>query len=1065
MNYKDFKKPNKKFAPSPFWAINDKLNTEETKRQMKDLIDHGFGGGFFHARHGLITEYMSEEWFDNVHAALDAAIENDGYLWLYDEDLWPSGNAGGRVAGMKDEYRASTIRFEFVPIGDKPNITDAPFKCAYRLKGRKGNSSNFSWDGSLLNYETRTIESFEIISLKEATEDTSSERIIIRQFYNPKIGWWSGESYANLLNPEAMDEFIKQTHEKYKKEVGNEFGNRIPGIFTDEPQLATGFNAIAWWEGLPDKYFADHKRNFWEDLPYLIFDHEKSMEARLLINRTIIDQFTTAFGKKLYDWCENNNLALTGHYNGEDFFKSQIANHYSGVMAHYKYMQIPGIDHLCRQANGQEDNVPYGTLDTLITVKQVASAAHQYDRDQVLVEIYGVSRHTTTLAEFKWMGEANMVLGATFFVPHLTWYSMIGRRKRDYPPVFNYQQTYWDDFKKITTFFNSVSNVLTSAKPKVDICILHTIESAIATRKLGFVPNTPLATQEEVRDNPCYHENIPYDINRDNYDFVDVLDKNFRDTVRAVCDMGYDCDLGDENYIEEIGKTKGDTFSIGAMDYKVIIVPEAITFRPSTIKKLYDFAKAGGKVILLGKVTDLVDGKKNDFSMKSLLGFEGVINAPQSKVQIQHAIDKIYKADYSLTDIATGKPAPKTLVARKYDAKGEIFYIVNSEKNYEKSYNLRLKGYKGKNIYILDATEHKIYNGKAQTVGDDLIMPFHLGRYDSLLIYVTDEVYAETDECPLNKLFFPNKIVDGPDTFEYELTDGNIAVLDNVDYSVDDGKTWTTKVLASDARREIAAFFKTERALEWQNWVCDAKGIFDGLGGPVKIKYYIESEIETEAKVAFESLNGGFVTLNGETLDFNNNEWKYDRTFKTAPVKIKKGQNVFEHSFDFNHKSDIENIYVYGKFGVKILNKTMGCITNLPEKIKIGSWIEQGLPFYIGSVKYKFTAVIESEKAMIKVNNPVCTLYKVSVNGEKVKDVWLTPNLTDISDFIKKGENDIEIEVISSLQNAFGPLHDKKGDDNFWVHVDAFEAPGFIRDQYTLYDYGILGGVEILEKG
>ena len=39
MNYNDFKKPNKKFAPSPFWAINDKLNTEETKRQMKDLID------------------------------------------------------------------------------------------------------------------------------------------------------------------------------------------------------------------------------------------------------------------------------------------------------------------------------------------------------------------------------------------------------------------------------------------------------------------------------------------------------------------------------------------------------------------------------------------------------------------------------------------------------------------------------------------------------------------------------------------------------------------------------------------------------------------------------------------------------------------------------------------------------------------------------------------------------------------------------------------------------------------------------------------------------------------
>ncbi len=1064
MNYQDFKKPNKKFAPSPFWAINDKLNTEETKRQMKDLIDHGFGGGFFHARHGLITEYMSKEWFDNVHAALDTAKENDGYLWLYDEDLWPSGNAGGRVAGMKDEYRASTIRFEFVPIGDKPNITDAPFKCAYRLKGRKGTSTNFSWDGSLLSDSTKNIDSFEIISLEEATEDTNCERIIVRQYYSPKIGWWSGESYANLLNPEAMDEFIKQTHEKYKAEIGEDFGNRVPGIFTDEPQLATGFNAIAWWEGLPAKYEADHHRNFWEDLPYMIFDHEKAMEARLLINRTIIDQFTKAFGEKLYNWCEENKLALTGHYNGEDFFRSQIANHYSGVMAHYKYMQIPGIDHLCRQANGVEDNVPYGTLDTLVTVKQVASAAHQYDRNQVLVEIYGVSRHVTTLAEFKWMGEANMVLGATFFVPHLTWYSMRGRRKRDYPPVFNYQQTYWDDINKITTFFNSVSNVLTSAKPKVDICILHTIESAIATRKLGFVPNTPLGTQEEVKENPCYHANVPLDINKDNYEFVEVLDKNFRDTVRAVCDMGYDCDLGDENYIEEIGSAQGDTFKIGAMTYKIMIVPEAITFRPSTVKKLYDFAKAGGKVILLGKVAGLVDGKSEDFSMKTLLDLPNVINAPQSKVQLQHALGKVYNADYSLTDMSSGKPVEKTLVARKYDDKGEIFYIVNSEKDYEKFYQLRLKGYKGKNIYILDATEHKIYEGKAQTIGEDLVLPFLLGKYDSLLIYVTEEVYGDTDTYAAPMWFLPSNAAEGPDTFDYELNDDNIAVADNVSYSVDNGKTWVENSQACFARQEIAKFFKTERALEWQNWVCDHKGIFDGLGGPVKIKYFIESEIETEARVAFESLNGGSVTLNGETLDFNNGVWKYDRTFATAPVKIKKGTNVFEHSFDFNHKSDIENIYIYGNFGVKILNKTMGCITTLPEKMKLGSWVEQGLPFYIGSVKYKWTCDIESDKAMIKVNNPVCTLYKVYVNDKKVKDVWLTPNLTDISEYIKQGENKIEIELVSSLQNAFGPLHDKKGDDNFWVHVQAFEDPQFTRDQDALYDYGILGDIEMLTK-
>ncbi|MBQ0105568.1 MAG: hypothetical protein KBT47_05990, partial [Armatimonadetes bacterium] len=187
------------------------------------------------------------------------------------------------------------------------------------------------------------------------------------------------------------------------------------------------------------------------------------------------------------------------------------------------------------------------------------------------------------------------------------------------------------------------------------------------------------------------------------------------------------------------------------------------------------------------------------------------------------------------------------------------------------------------------------------------------------------------------------------------------------------------------ARTQIAKYFKTERALEWQNWVCDAKGIFDGLGGPVRIKYFIESDTECEARVAFENLNGGSVTLNGEALDFNNGIWKFDRSFRTAPVKIRKGTNIFEHSFDFNHRSDIEACYVYGNFGVNILNKNIGQITALPEKIKLGSWVPQGLPFYVGSVKYKFSADIDSGKAMLKVKNPVCTLFRVSVTAKKSK--------------------------------------------------------------------------------
>ena len=46
---------------------------------------------FMHARGGLRTEYMGEEWFENVEAAIDEARTLEMHPWAYDENGWPSG--------------------------------------------------------------------------------------------------------------------------------------------------------------------------------------------------------------------------------------------------------------------------------------------------------------------------------------------------------------------------------------------------------------------------------------------------------------------------------------------------------------------------------------------------------------------------------------------------------------------------------------------------------------------------------------------------------------------------------------------------------------------------------------------------------------------------------------------------------------------------------------------------------------------------------------------------------------------------------------------------------------
>ena len=69
----DFKHVPKKYRPIPFWSWNEKLDPEETREQIRMMEAAGIGGFFMHARGGLQTPYMEEEWFENVTASVEEA--------------------------------------------------------------------------------------------------------------------------------------------------------------------------------------------------------------------------------------------------------------------------------------------------------------------------------------------------------------------------------------------------------------------------------------------------------------------------------------------------------------------------------------------------------------------------------------------------------------------------------------------------------------------------------------------------------------------------------------------------------------------------------------------------------------------------------------------------------------------------------------------------------------------------------------------------------------------------------------------------------------------------------
>lgn len=426
MNLQEFKNPSPTYRPAPFWSWNDKLDKEELERQIDEMAQKGWGGYFMHSRVGLVTGYLSQEWMEMVRTCAQHAEATQTFAWLYDEDKWPSGFAGGEVPTANEEYRSRAL-----VLLKKEELT-----------------------------ENDTV-------LAEYVHEGNTYYICKRVSTLGNL-WYNGTSYVDLMNPNTVKAFIECTHERYKKACGEYFGKSIPGIFTDEPcylrEWEYSVPALPWSEGLP-QFFKDLKGyNIEEHLHELFFDVEDYHKVRFDFFDAATRLFLESFTKQYYTWCEGNNLKMTGHFMAEDTLVSQL-QWIGAAMPHYEFMHWPGIDKLRRH------------VDQLVTVKQVTSVVDQLGKERALCEAFGCIGQQSSFYHRKWIADWQAVLGISFVNHHLSLYSMRGERKRDYPPNFYYQQPWWDNERQFSDYIGRLCYAVTQGKRDVDILVLHPIAS------------------------------------------------------------------------------------------------------------------------------------------------------------------------------------------------------------------------------------------------------------------------------------------------------------------------------------------------------------------------------------------------------------------------------------------------------------------------------------------------------------------------------------------------------------------------------------------------------------
>ena len=107
---KEFNMVSARYRSAPFWVWNYKVTKPEIDRMLSEFKENGFGAVFVHPRYGMVTEYLSDEWFDLYSYTIEQGEKLGLDIWLYDENAYPSGFAGGLLPSQMPESYTRIIR-------------------------------------------------------------------------------------------------------------------------------------------------------------------------------------------------------------------------------------------------------------------------------------------------------------------------------------------------------------------------------------------------------------------------------------------------------------------------------------------------------------------------------------------------------------------------------------------------------------------------------------------------------------------------------------------------------------------------------------------------------------------------------------------------------------------------------------------------------------------------------------------------------------------------------------------------------------------------------------------
>ena len=248
-------------------------------------------------------------------------------------------------------------------------------------------------------------------------------------------GWTAGGPYVDLMYPGVTEKFLEVTLEAYRREIGDQFGKRVPGSFTDEPELQPAAG-LPWTADLPEQFETQWGYNLIDHLPSLMQEIGQWRTVRHNYYQTVLNLFIARWAKPYYEYCDKYDLEFTGHYWEHEWPRCrQVPDN----MAMAAWQQRPGIDTLMNQYQ-ENTHAQFGNIRAC---REISSLANQLGRDRTLVELYGAGGWDLRFEDMKRIGDWLEVLGVNTLNEHLSYITLRGARKRDHPQSFSYHEPWW----------------------------------------------------------------------------------------------------------------------------------------------------------------------------------------------------------------------------------------------------------------------------------------------------------------------------------------------------------------------------------------------------------------------------------------------------------------------------------------------------------------------------------------------------------------------------------------------------------------------------------------------